>query len=150
MSRIHLDSKFFTSETYCAKYNYLSKWECNDKEVVENKVLKNPKTSYSTATTFSWTFANQGGVLIPPLNINKATSLLATFYNTLPLDIENTLDKWDTSNVTNIQAVFQFSQIKKTPKWNLNKVNSAWNALYGCTKLETIRFYNLGASIDVS
>ena len=150
MSRIHLDSKFFTSETYCAKYNYLSKWECDDKEVAENGILKNPKTSYSTATTFSWTFANKGPILVPPLHTNQVTSAPATFYNATPLDIENTLDKWDTSNVTDIQAIFQFSQITKTPKWNLNKVANTYNALYGCSHLINIRFYNLGCSIDLS
>ena len=149
MSRIHLGSKFFTSETYCVKYNYLSKGECNDKQVVENGILKNPKTSYSTATDLGWAFANSGHVAIPPLHTSQVTSLAATFYNTTPTDIENTLDKWDTSNVTDIQAVFQFSQITKTPKWNLNKVAGTWNALYGCQRLTNIRFYNLGVGINL-
>ena len=150
MSRIHLGSKFFTSETYRVKYNYLSKWECNDKQVIENSILKNPKTSYSTATDLGWTFANSGHVTIPPLHTSQVTSLAATFYNTTPAYIENTLDKWDTSNVTDIQAAFQFSQITKTPKWNLNKVAGTWNALYGCQRLTSIRFYNLGVTINLS
>ena len=52
MFRPRLDHKYFTSDTYWTKWNYLSKWDSskmNNKDIVVDGILKNPSitTSYS-------------------------------------------------------------------------------------------------------
>ena len=142
MSRIHLDSKFFTSETYCAKYNYLSKWECNDKEVIENGILKNPKTSYYSITSLSYYFQNKTDlVYFPSLNTANCSNFTYTFYNCTHL---KEVGELNLSNATTTNGIFfNCPALTKVPKLNTtNKLTDITNMFYNCSSLKEIPVFN--------